>query len=108
MTGEAVDLEVDESGRDRLPGAGDDLLVGVSGRRAVAQPGDHPAFDEEAEVPARKAVNGPSEQRRPRAHVSPRAAERSPPAEESRERASPAARPQRSMRMASLALPPAS
>src|SRR5207248_6128387 len=106
MAGEAVDLEVDEAGRDQLAGTSRQVLPGTPRRPALADPGDGTALDQDARGPAGEAGDRPGEQGASVAHRSPRAAERSPPAEESRERASPAARPQRSMRMAILALPP--
>src|ERR1700737_758163 len=108
MTLEAVDLQVDEAWGDQSIGLHIHLVFGAARRIASADPRDHALFDQHSIVAAVDAMHTSAEQRAHRASLSPSATARSPRAAVKRARAAATSRPQRSIRIASLALPPAS
>src|SRR5579859_5085452 len=107
MAAEAVDLQVDEAGGQQLAGLQLDHLVRArQGPVHASDPGDHRTVDQDAVGFSGDAVHAATEECPHRARLSPSAAARSPPTDSRRARASSAVKPERSMRMATDALPP--
>src|SRR2546427_1081706 len=99
---------MDEAWSDPLSWPGGQLLVGSGWRLSGANPRDQPAFDQDAVDRAFQAMDAPAQQDAHGTPFAPRATAGSPPAADKRERAPAASMPQRSMRIATFAFPPAS